>query len=124
MTIRILFNAFAFFEILTGIAALVLPGVLTMLVFGVHLQGASIALTRILGIALITLGIAAWQPSSTNANQPGRIGLLVYNGGLMIFLPLYAVAGGEFGPLLWPIAVVHTIVGLVILRTLFIPDKG
>jgi hypothetical protein len=47
-------------EIATGLALLVVPGLVGQLLLGEALTGVAIPIARVLGIALVGLGIACW----------------------------------------------------------------
>jgi hypothetical protein len=117
------FNVLAILEMISGIALMAMPSSVTRLVLDTDLDSAGAALARILAITLVSLGVAAWQTASSQPNWAGRIGLFVYSGGMMILLPVHGTTTGTFGMLLWPIAAVHTILALVMLRTFCIPNE-
>jgi hypothetical protein len=54
----------ALVEVATGIALLIVPSLIGRLLFGEELTGIVIPVARVLGIALIALGVCCW-PSST-----------------------------------------------------------
>ena len=100
-------------EVATGMALIVVPALVGHLLLGAELTGVAIPVARVLGIALIALGVACW---------PGRTafcGMLTYNA-LGAFYFLYLGIGGEFGgKLLWPAAVLHTILTVLLARAWF-----
>ena len=121
MTIRQLFNLFALLEIVTGIALLAAPALALVLLFGDGATELALPVVRVLAIALVALGVAAFQPATAEASKTARTGLFIYNAGIMIFLPLYGTTSESFGVLLWPTAVLHMLIGLIMLRIFCIP---
>ncbi len=61
MTTRLLFNGSAIGEILAGIALLVAPAYVVGLLLGDGLGQTGADVSRMLGIGLFSLGIAAWE---------------------------------------------------------------
>jgi hypothetical protein len=90
-------------EIATGLALLIVPSLVGRLLLGGELTGVAIPVARVLGIALLALGIACW---------PGRTalcGMLAYSVGVTLYLGYVGFAGGFRGILLWPAVVAHAI---------------
>lgn len=118
-----IFNALAILWMLSGVALMAMPAAITKLVLDTDLDGAGAALARILAVTLVSLGVAAWQTAPAQPNRAGQIGLFVYSGGMMILLSVHGTTTGTFGILLWPIAGLHSILGLVMLRIFCIPNE-
>lgn len=88
-------------EAATGLVLLVVPSLVGRLLLGAELVGVAIPVARVLGIALIALGIACW---------PGRTalcGLLTYNSLATVYFIVLGIGGQFVGPLLWPAAILH-----------------
>jgi hypothetical protein len=94
-------------EAATGLALLVVPALVGRLLLGAELTGVAIPVARVLGIALIALGIACW-PGLT-----ARCGMLTYSALATLYLLYLAIRGNWVGPLLWPAVAAHA--GLTIL---------
>jgi len=95
-------------EAVTGLALIVAPSLVVRLLFGAELAGVSIPVARVLGIALLALGVCCW-PGST-----ALCGMLTY-GALVTAYLLYLAFGGEWvGPLLWPAVVLHAVLTLLL----------
>lgn len=94
-------------EAATGLALLVVPSLVGRLLFGEELAGVAIPVARVLGIALVALGVACWPGTS-------RLGMLTYGAGVTLYLAWLGFAGGFSGPLLWPAVVVHAILTVVL----------
>lgn len=88
-------------EIATGLALLIVPSLVGRLLLGAELTGVAFPLARVLGIALIALGVACW---------PGRTalcGMTTYSAGVTLYLGHLGFAGSFVGILLWPAVVLH-----------------
>ena len=88
-------------EAATGLALLIVPSLVGRLLLGAELVGVAIPVARVLGIALIALGVACW---------PGRTalcGMLTYNSLATLYFVVLGIGGQFVGPLLWPAAVLH-----------------
>ena len=98
-------------EAATGIALLLQPLVVISLLLGVSLDSqGGIALARICGAALLSLGLACWFARNDGQTRPGRgliAAMLAYN---LIVAAILAHAGlglGMTGIGLWPAAGGH-----------------
>jgi hypothetical protein len=90
-------------EAATGLALLIVPSLAGRLLLGQELAGVAIPVARVLGIALIALGIACW---------PGRTalcGMLTYSALATLYLLYLGIRGEWVGPLLWPAVVLHAV---------------
>ena len=104
-------------EVATGLALLVAPSLVGRLLFGAELTGVAIPVARVLGIALIALGVACW---------PGRTalcGMLTYSAAVTLYLSYLGIRGDWVGPLLWPAVVLHALLTLLLARLWFRPQK-
>lgn len=107
-------------EIITGIALIITPLVVTWLLFASHITGTTIIIARIAGFALLGLGLACY-PSSDNQNSfsPVVMGLLTYNLLISIYF-IYLIIDGEFiGVLLLPAFILHTILTFLLAYSRF-----
>ena len=99
-------------EIATGLALLIMPGLVVRSLLGAELAGVALPLARVLGIALVALGVACW-PGAT-----AIFGMLAYGALVALYLGCLGF-GGEFdGVLLWPVVVLHVILTALLARTL------
>ena len=94
----------------TGLALLAAPALVVEILFGVLLTDSiAIVITRLTGIALITLAIACWL-SLKNENVTGLIiALLFYSVAAMILLGYAGLKENINGPALWPAVGVHIV---------------
>lgn len=98
-------------EAATGLAALLLPGVVGWLVFGAVSDDAGQAMGRFAGAALLALGIGCWPAEPTRG--PVR-GLLAYNVLAAAVLFVIGTATHNVGLLLWPAIVVHSAMAVLL----------
>ncbi len=117
MNTRLLFNVSAAIEIVTGITMLVIPAIVVGLLLGEGLGPTGVAVTRILGVGLLSLGIAGWdsQEQAQGTVLGPRTGLLVYNAGATAMFVYLGTIGTMNGLLLWPAAALHLVIGLLML---------
>jgi hypothetical protein len=96
-------------EASTGLALLIVPGLVGRLLLGEELTGIAIPVARVAGIALIALGVACW---------PGTplVGMLTYGAGVALYLSYVGLAGGMSGILLWPAVILHAILTALLIR--------
>jgi hypothetical protein len=95
-------------EVLTGLALLIVPSRVSLLLFGEELNGVATPIAGMTGIALIALGVACWP-------GPALIGMLTYGALVALYLAYISLAGGWTGLLLWPAVVLHVVLtGLLI----------
>ena len=89
-------------ETATGVALLILPSLVGSLLFGFELTGVAVTVARVLGVALIALGVACGLGSPL-------VGMLTYSGAVTLYLAYVGFTRGASGPLLWPAVVLHLI---------------
>ncbi len=97
-------------ELATGLAFLIVPSLVAQLLLGEELTGVALPVARVLGIALIALGVACW---------PGvrrSVGMLTYSAAVSLYLAYLGFAGGASGILLWPAVVLHAILTIFLAR--------
>jgi len=96
-------------EAATGLALLIVPSLVGLLLLGEELTGVAIPVARVAGIALIALGVACW---------PGTplVGMLIYSAVVTLYLAYVGVAGGLTGILLWPAVGLHVILTALLTR--------
>jgi hypothetical protein len=98
-------------EAATGLALLVIPSLVGQLLLGQQLAGIAIPVARVTGIALIALGISCWPAEPL-------IGMFVYSSVVTLYLAYVGFVGEFLGVLLWPAAVVHAILSILLGRAL------
>src|SRR4029077_17974077 len=108
----------AVLEVATGMALLILPSLVGRLLFGTEFTGVANPAARVTGIALLALGVACW-PGST-----AFFGMLTYSSLVTIGLLYLGLSGKWNGPLLWPVAVLHAVLTLLLARAWFKQRKN
>ena len=96
-------------EVATGVACLILPSLIGQLLFGEELTGVAITTTRVIGIALISLGLACWPGNMANR---ALYGMLTYGTLTALYLAYIGVRGG--GTLLWPAVALHAVLSTLL----------
>jgi hypothetical protein len=115
MDTRILFNTSAVIELLTGAAFIAAPLFLVSLLLGEGAGPTAIAVARVLGVGLLSLGVAGWESTAQNVRLTTRIGLCTYNIGVAVVLTALGADGGTSGLLLWPTVAMHAAIGAIML---------
>lgn len=108
MTTTQFFVATAVMEAGAGLALLMAPALVLRLLFGPSDIQTGVAIGRLAGAALVSLGAACWwaRHDSGSAASRGLVsGLLIYNA-TVVALVLSATFG-SLGPLLWALVVMH-----------------
>lgn len=105
-------------EAATGLALMIYPPVVARFLLGAELSGAGMALGRVAGFALLSLGLACWpSPDAHSGVTPALRAMLTYNLLATIYL-LYLGIGGEWvGSLLWPAVAIHAVLAILLART-------
>ena len=103
----------AIIEAATGLALIIAPSLVGRLLFGEELAGIVIPVARVLGIALLALGVCCW-PGST-----ALCGMLTYSALVTLYLLYLGIRGEWVGPLLWPVVVIHALLTALLARAWF-----
>ncbi len=104
----------AIVEIATGIALIVVPSLVARLLLGAELSGGAVAVGRVAGIGLLSLGLACW-PGKEAAPGP-FLGMATYNNLVTLYFLYIGIRGEWVGPLLWPAAAGHAVLTLLMAR--------
>ena len=70
---------------------------------------------RVLGGALLALGVAAMFPPGQSAERRVALGFAVYNASTTVILGVAGVAGAADGWLLWPVVGIHGILAVTLI---------
>jgi len=104
---------FASVEVATGLGLQILAPVVFAKLLGLHsVTVDTILIARILGAALLAIGVASWMAKSDTLNpaQFGLlIGILIYNTTASILLAYAGVVLKMIGVMLWPTVAIHAI---------------
>jgi hypothetical protein len=101
-------------EVATGLALLVVPSLVGQLLLGTELNGVSIPVARVAGIALLSLGLACWP--SIESTRSAWSAILTYNLLVALYLLYLGIWGKWVGVLLWPAAVLHAVLTTLLAR--------
>ena len=93
-------------EASTGLILIANPPIVVRLLFGAEIAGAGFIMSRLAGSALVGLGVSCWP--GRGALRPVH-GMLTYSMLAMLYLIYIGVRGQAVGPMLWPGAIVHAI---------------
>jgi hypothetical protein len=111
MIAKSLLTVTALLETSTGLALLLSPPLVVALLLGASPDApASLVVSRVAGAALLSLGISCWLARDDGSSRAGRglvAAVLVYNSATVAVLAGAAAGSGLFGPLLWPVVVLH-----------------
>ena len=95
-------------EAATGLALLAVPSLVGRLLLGEELAGVAIPVARVLGIALVALGVACWPGGTT------LCGMLTYSVLATGYLAWLGIRGEWVGPLLWPAVGLHAVLTILL----------
>jgi hypothetical protein len=102
-------------EAATGLALLLFPMTVVRLLLGARGAGLTEAVSRVVGAALIALGVACWPGRDPGAGADRALrGMLVYSALVTVYFLYLGVRREWVGPLLWPAAVVHAALTLLL----------
>jgi len=107
-------------EILTAMALIVTPAAVAWLILGEGASGTGVALGRIAGLVLLSLGVACYPRSSNVGNlDQAVLGMLTYNILLTIYLIYLGVSGEATGVALWLVAAIHAVLTILFTQAWF-----
>jgi hypothetical protein len=112
-------------ELSVGLAVLAFPGPVKGLLLAATLVGIGLVIARMLGTAVIALGITWWLARSDVHRQLRRMapGFIGYNPGVGMLFLLYALVVTRPVPLSWAVALVHLLVGFAFSATVVIRHR-
>ncbi len=102
-------------ELATGVALIAAPDVVAHLLLGDRLSNSGVAVARLAGVALLSLGLACW-PGRDGASPHATRALFAYNLLAALYLGYLRVGAGFAGFLLWPACALHALLTLLLLR--------
>jgi len=115
MTTRTLVRLSAAIEAATGVALIAAPDFVARLLLGVDLSASGVAVARVGGFALLSLGLACW-PTAGDATPSSVRALFVYNLLAALYLGYLRVSGKFLAFLLWPACGLHGLLALLFAR--------
>lgn len=100
-------------EAATGVALIAVPGFVAQVLLGAGLSDSGIAVARVAGIGLLSLGLACW-PSADAATRSAIRALFTYNLLAALYLGYLRIGGSFVSYLLWPACAVHGVLALLL----------
>jgi len=117
MTSTRFFAVTAGMEVGAGLALIVAPALVIRLLFGPSEIQTGVAIGRLAGAALVSLGAACWWARHDSGSAASRAlvsGLMIYNSAIVALV--FSGSFGSFGPPLWAVVVVHVAMAIWCLR--------
>ena len=102
-------------EAATGMALVVAPSLVARLLLGTELSGVAVAVGRVAGISLLSLGFACWP--GKQATSAALCGMITYGLLVTLYLSFLGIRGEWVGPLLWPAVALHAVLTLLLVRS-------
>jgi uncharacterized protein YjeT (DUF2065 family) len=103
-------------EAVTGIGLIIAPSMLRFLL-GADVSSASLAIARIAGFGLLSLGIACWP--RVERSVPRLRAMLIYNLLVTIYLAYLRFGNESVGTLLLPAFAVHVVLAILFIGVWF-----
>ena len=115
MKTRTVVSLSAAIEVATGVALIADPDFVARLLLGVGLSNTGIAVGRLAGLGLLSLGLAC-RPGGDDASPQALVALFIYNLLAALYLGYLRVGAGFVSYLLWPACVLHALLALLLAR--------
>jgi hypothetical protein len=119
-----LLSVAAAIEAATGLALIIYPQAVASLLLGADLGTAGIAVGRVAGIALLSLGLACWMSRKAANESAVLVAILTYNLLVTMYLASLGFGGESVGILLWPAIVIHAVLTLLFGYVRFIDQQS
>ena len=110
-------RAAAGLEIVTGVTLLVAPSLLARFLFGSDLNAAGDATGRISGIVMLCLAAGCWPRAGESGRHQTLVPLVALSWLAAAFLVFTGLIGATVGLLLWPAALLHLILAVLLTWT-------
>jgi hypothetical protein len=115
----------AVIEATTGLALIIDPPLVVRLLLGSDLAETGVALGRVAGFGLLSLGLACWPVAAgPGARAPALRAMLTYNVLVTIYLLSLGIGGETVGSLLWPAVALHAVLTLLLARAWLTKKAG
>jgi hypothetical protein len=118
MTTGTLSKLSATIEMVTGVLLIASPGLVSRVLLSTPLSEAGIAVGRLCGVGLFSLGLACWPSRSGTTAQATRA-LFTYNLLAAFYLGYLRTGGGFVSYLLWPACVLHALLTALLARPVY-----
>jgi len=113
MRTRVLVVLSAGIETATGVALIAAPGFVGHVLLGADLPAAGIAVARLAGLGLSSLGVACWPGGGETTPQAARA-LFIYNLLAALYLGYLRVGAGFVSYFLWPACLLHALLTILL----------
>src|SRR5271165_3790926 len=123
MTTRTLVRLSSAIEAATGVALIAVPEFVARLLLGVGLSDSGVAVARVGGFALLSLGLACW-PTADSTTLSAVRALFAYNLLAALYLGYLRVSGEFVAFLLWPACALHAVLALLFARPAYSAAKS
>lgn len=114
MSAMMLLSADAVIEGATGLALILLPGAVVWLLFATDLTSVEMTIARLAGICLVALSTGCWLGRQEKGTSAALASMLVYNVLTAAYFVFLGFRGELVGILLWPAALFHVVVTLLL----------
>ncbi len=109
----------------TGLVLISFPSLFVRLLLGVELSEPGQIVGRLAGFTLLALVLACWSRAGTKSVAASSLrALLVFSVLVALYLVYLGIGTGFVGPLLWPAAVLHTVVAIFLARAWVNNSRG
>jgi hypothetical protein len=115
MTTRTVVVVSAAIEAATGVALIANPDLVVNVLLGAGLSGAGVAVGRLGGFGLLSLGLACW-PNREGASARATSALFTYNLLATLYLGYLSVGGIFASKVLWLAFSLHALLALLLAR--------
>jgi hypothetical protein len=102
-------------EAATGIALIADPGLVVQILLGASIGGTGVAVGRVGGFGLLSLGLACW-PNGDEVTVRATWVLFLYNLLASLYLCYLRVGGGFTGYVLWLAVGLHAVLAVLLVR--------
>lgn len=113
----------AVLEVLTGTALILVPGAVVTALIGGSSTPVEDVLARVLGGALLALGVTGMLALGSRAGRPAALGFATYDAVAVLVLASAGVAGDANGWWLWPVVVLHGTLAIVLIAVWAGPSR-
>ncbi len=113
MTTKTLVILSAGIEMATGLILVAVPAFVGRALLGTDLSGSGVAVARLAGVGLFSLGLACW-PGQIDLNPHTTRALVVYNLLAAVYLGYLRIGGGFVSYLLWPACILHALLTILL----------
>lgn len=94
-------------EATVGLALLLVPSLVGLLLLGYQITGVTVPVARVAGLALVALGIACWP-------GPPVVAMVIYIAAVALYLAYLGATSSFQGILLWPAVALHVVLTILI----------